>query len=202
MARLFVVVVVVLLSSVASAQEMPALYRVTGVAADDALNIRAEPDARSPILGVFAPDRRAIEVTGLSHSGRWARVNTGEGVGWAALRFLERDGVEDWRDGKLALTCFGTEPFWRMPIFLPTHHAEFHDIDSGGFELVTDAGALPRTHYPPTMAIPFSGSREGVAVVRGATCSDGMSDRLYGLEAQVYWRGDTVGLSGCCSLVD
>lgn len=189
-------------ANTATAQDFPAIYRVSGVASNDVLNIRAEPNARAAIVGAFAPGQRGIEVVGLSQSGHWGLVNTGERSGWSSMRFLARESVGSWRDGQTALTCFGTEPFWNMPIFLPTHRAEFHAPDHGGFELGTDAGALPTTRFPPTLAIPFSGTREGVAVVRGARCSDGMSDRLYGLEALVYWRGDTEGLSGCCSLAN
>lgn len=189
-------------ASAAAAQEFPALYRVTGVTSGDVLNVRAEPGAGAPIVGHFRPGQRGVEVVGLSQNGRWGLVNTGERSGWSSMRYLARETTGSWRDGQTTLSCFGTEPFWNMPIFLPTHRAEFHAPDNGGFELVTDAGALPTTRFPPTLAIPFSGTREGVAVVRGARCSDGMSDRLYGLEAQIYWRGDTEGLSGCCTLSD
>lgn len=185
-----------------AAQDFPALYRVTGVSADDVLNIRTEPNARSEIIGGFTPDARGIEVIGLAPNGRWGLVNAGEQTGWSSMRYLAREHGDSWREGNMALRCFGTEPFWSMPIFLPGHRAEFHSPGDGGFELVTEAGALPSTAYPPTLAIPFSGTRDGVAVLRTAVCSDGMSDRLYGLEAQLYWLGDRAGLSGCCTLAD
>lgn len=200
--RSFFALLFVLCASAASAQDFPGLFRVTGVASDDVLNIRAEPDARSPIIGHFRPDARGIEVMGLAQNRRWGLVNTEGQSGWSSMRYLAPEGTGSWRDGQQQLTCFGTEPFWHMPIFLPTHRAEFHAPGEGGFELVTDAGALPSTQFPPTLAIPFSGTREGMAVIRGGYCSDGMSDLAYGLEAQIYWRGDTAGLSGCCRLTD
>ncbi len=200
--RHFIALIVLICASAATAQDYPAHYRVTGVAHNDVLNIRAEPGAGAPIIGHFHPNQRGIEVMGLSQSGRWALVNSGERAGWSSMRYLARESTRSWRDGQTALTCFGTEPFWNMPIFLPTHRAEFHAVDDGGFELVTDAGALPSTRFPPTLAIPFSGTREGMAIVRGARCSDGMSDMAFGLEVQIYWRGDTSGLSGCCSIAD
>ncbi|MCC5969979.1 MAG: peptide-binding protein [Pararhodobacter sp.] len=198
----FILILALLWAGAATAQDFPALYRVTGVASDDVLNIRAEPGAGAAIVGFFRPGQRGIEVMELGPNGRWGLVNSGEGSGWSSMRYLAREGEGSWRDGQQELTCFGTEPFWHMPIFLPTHRAEFHAMGEGGFELVTDTGALPTTHFPPTLAIPFSGTREGMAVVRGASCNDGMSDRRYGLEGQVYWRGDTQGLSGCCRLAD
>ncbi len=185
-----------------AAQEFPALYRVVGVMADDMLNIRAEPGTSAPVIGGFAPGQRGIEVMATSPDGRWGLVNSGEQAGWSSLRFLARESGPGWRAGAQPLVCFGTEPFWRANLFLPTHRAEVFFMDEGGFELVLDTGPLPSTPFPATLAIPFSGMREGMAVVRAALCSDGMSDRLYGLETQIYWRGQREGLSGCCRLSD
>lgn len=201
--RLAALFLALVLAPPASAKDFPALYRVTDVAADDVLNIRAEPHAGAEIVGSFAPGASGIEVVALSESGTWGLVNTGEGSGWSSMHYLSRMDDGNWRDGEQFLHCFGTEPFWSLRIFLPTHRAEMLEPDHGGFELVTDTGALPTTQFPPTLAIPFSGTREGVAVVRGgALCWDGMSDRTYGLEALLYWRRDTQGLSGCCTLAD
>lgn len=193
--------ILLLWSAPALAQDLPALYRVQGVAAWDVLNIRAEPSARAAILGALAPDAAGVEVTGLSPDGRWGRVNSAEAAGWVAMRYLQAQPGPGWQSGQMGLRCLGTEPFWRLDIFLPTHHAEFFEPGSGGFELVTDTGRLPRTDFPQTLAIPFGGMREGMAVLRRAECSDGMSDRSFGLEGQVYWRGTVPGLSGCCQLM-
>ena len=62
----------------AQAQDFPALYAVTGVAADDVLNIRSRPDAGAPIIGALAPDSTGVEVLG--RSGNWALVSAGEGM--------------------------------------------------------------------------------------------------------------------------
>lgn len=193
-------VVAVALAAPVAAQDLPALHRVTGVAANDVLNVRAQPNAQAPIIGDFGPQAQGVEVTALSPDGRWARVNAGEGAGWSAARFLTPQGDPGWQTGLVPLSCYGTEPFWNLALFLPGSQAEFTGLDTGGFNLVTDAGALPSTPFPRTLAVPFSGARQGMAVIRSATCSDGMSDRLFGLEVQVYWRGQVTGLSGCCSL--
>lgn len=190
----------VLLAAPVAAQDLPALYRVTGVAANDMLNVRAAPSARAAILSGFGPGAGGIEVVALAEGGRWGQVNLGESIGWVSMRFLTREGDAGWRSGTVPMQCFGTEPFWSVSFFLPGHRAEFHTPDNGGVELVTDAGALPATVFPPTLAIPFSGAHDGMAVIRPATCSDGMSDGQWGLETQVYFRGDTNGLSGCCTL--
>lgn len=187
-------------SSGAWAEDLPALFRVAGVAADDRLNIRAAPSAAAEIIGGFAPEDSAIEVVVRSDDGRWGLVNLGERTGWVAMRYLAREGDAGWRSGEVPMRCFGTEPFWSVTFFLPSHRAEFHTPDNGGEEWVTDAPILPATAFPPTLAIPFGGARQGMAVVREAECSDGMSDGRWGLSAQVYFRLVPEALSGCCSL--
>ena len=189
------------LAAQVQASDLPAQYRVSGVAAGDQLNIREGPGVGFAVIGGLAPTARQIEVVALSPDGRWGLLNSGERSGWAAMRFLAREAGEGWQSGTRPLACFGTEPFWRVNLFLPTHRAEVFFPGEGGFELVLDTAPLPATAFPPTLAIPFSGAREGVAVLRGALCSDGMSDRSFGIEAQLYWRGDARALSGCCMLM-
>ncbi|GAA6188440.1 hypothetical protein NBRC116596_15030 [Litorivita sp. NS0012-18] len=48
------IAVFVLIAGAAQAQNavLPTYYNVQGVASDDALNIRAQPDAGAPVLGV------------------------------------------------------------------------------------------------------------------------------------------------------
>ena len=73
---------------VAAQSALPALYDVTGVAADDALNIRAEPAANAEIIGTLPSDARSVEVVAVDASGKWALVNSAERSGYLALRFL------------------------------------------------------------------------------------------------------------------
>jgi len=199
MALRFLILLAALLAAPAAAQDFPAMYRVVGVAAGDVLNVRAEPNARAPVVGRFARTQARIEVVGLSGDGNWGLVRSGEGIGWSSLRYLQRERSDSWRDGQQSLTCLGTEPFWNLTFFLPDNRAEYVAPDDS-FEMRTDAPNLPGTQFPPTLALPFQGARDGVAVVRGGLCSDGMSDQLFGLEVQVYWRGQSTGLNGCCAL--
>ncbi len=194
------------LASAESLPELPAFFRVVGVAADDWLNIRAEPSARAELLGRLLPNARWVEVTAFSPTGSFARINLAEREGWVARRYLMREEAPPWWSGEQALECFGTEPFWLIRFFLPTHRAEFFTPENGGVELVLDTTVLPRTQYPTTLAIPFGGpnlggASEGMAVVRAGECSDGMSDRAYALAALVYFRSHEMGLSGCCRLL-
>lgn len=186
--------------NVAHAQDFPALFSVTGVASNDVLNIRTEPSAQAPIVGSFFPHQTGIEVVGLSEDRRWGLVRTNEGVGWSFMRYLRQERPDSWQRGQQQLTCYGTEPFWDLTLFLPSNRAEFEDLATGGFELRTNAPNMNFTRHPATMAMSFDGARRGFAVIRQGVCSDGMSDRLFGLEVQVYWRDQPEGLSGCCSL--
>lgn len=199
-ARILALLVTILTAQAALAQDFPALHHVSGVAGNDVLNIRAEPSARAAIVGHLAPNATDIEVVGLSEDRAWGLVRHHEGGGWASMRYLTRQGTDRWIDGTVAMTCVGTEPFWTLAFHLPTNGADYSAAD-GDFALVTDAPNLPQTQYPRTLAVPFTGARQGFAVVRQGLCSDGMSDLPYGLEVQVYWRGTPGGgLSGCCRL--
>ena len=67
---------------------LPARFSVTGVAADDVLNVRAAPDPAAPILAELPPDATGVEVIALSDDGAWALLPRPEGQGWASTRFL------------------------------------------------------------------------------------------------------------------
>ncbi|MCW1931283.1 hypothetical protein [Pararhodobacter zhoushanensis] len=201
MIRFISLFIAVFLSHAAMAQDFPALFRVTNVSAGDVLNIRAEASARSNIVGQFTRTQVGIEVIGLSEDRNWGLVRTNEAVGWTSMRYLTAERSDSWRDGQQSLTCSGTEPFWTLHLYLPTNGGAYQSLADGtNTTLTTDAPALPTTFAPPTLAVPFTGGRTGMAVIRNGVCSDGMSDYLYGLETQVYFRGQTSALSGCCTL--
>ena len=200
LSRFFLLLTCLFLAQTALAQEFPALHRVVDVRAGDWLNIRAEPDARAEILGRFDRTQTGIEVIGLSEDRRWGLVRTDERVGWSSMRYLEAERSDSWIDGQQSLTCMGTEPFWTFHLYLPGISATYDSLADGAMTFTTDAPNLPMTRGPYTLAVPFSGPRSGMVTIRNAVCDDGMSDRLYGLEAQVYWRGQRNGLSGCCIL--
>lgn len=187
---------------VAATQEaVPGLYDVTGVAAGDALNVRADPDPHAPILGTLARDARAVEVVALDASGRWARVNLGERGGWVARRFLAVRAGE-WQ-GRIpaGLDCTGTEPFWRLEIGPEGQRFEA----AGETPLRYGGGArLPAEGRRDRWALrAWAAGRGLTAVVAERACSDGMSGRAYGLGVDLILsdRDGARYLSGCCSLV-
>lgn len=193
------VLVLALLAAGPAAAELPLLFRALDPKGPGPA-IHVGPDARAQVLGRLPHAARQVEVTAYSDDGRWARVNIAEQTGWVDLSRLQMMDQPRWETGEMGLACFGTEPFWTLLAFLPSHRAEFFTPDNGGVELVMEAGALPATQFPPTLALPFSGAHDGMAVIREGDCNDGMSDNAYALEAQVYFRGNTAGLSGCCQL--
>lgn len=186
-----------LLALPSRAEEYPALYAVTGVAANDVLNIRARPDAGAPILGELAPDAEGIEVLG--RSGNWALVNTGEGTGYASLRFLAREPGPFWSALQTPLTCLGTEPFWSLEIDPAAGETRFLTPEDQTPAPAPITGLWPAGTGAASAAV---GLPDGMAVLTGSACSDGMSDRGYGIAADLFLglSGREERLSGCCRL--
>ncbi|MFZ5963116.1 COG3650 family protein [Thalassococcus sp. BH17M4-6] len=172
---------------------LPAVFDVAGVAGDDVLNVREGPSGDAAILGSLAPDARGVEVTVLDDTGRWGRVNLGEQAGWVSMAYLQAQGPGD---GSLpqTLACFGTEPFWRL------------DVAQGGQSVFEEAGQEP-LNFETGAAIAAAGRTDVMAVtgpditvvLRRAACNDGMSDRGYGLWADVILSNEAL-FSGCCSV--
>lgn len=188
---------------------LPTLFDVTGVASDDLLNIRARPEAGSPVIGTLAPDAERIEVVAHDRSGAWAQVNTDERSGWVALRYLAYR-TDVWEEGALpeTLRCFGTEPFWTLRpearrLVLSRPGAEDRRFVP---EAVLGTGAFrdPRRAVTATPPAAEAGEARGmlVATIVPKACSDGMSSRAYGLDASVVLTGDGDArlLTGCCSI--
>lgn len=174
---------------------LPTLFDVTGVAADDVLNIRERPDAKAPIIGRLAPDATRVEVVG--EQGGWMQVNADGRRGWVNGRYLNYR-VDVWEPGRLpeGLRCLGTEPFWSLTpaggeLVLSTPEGD----SRMGLRKVLDSGWF----RDPRRALVGDGI---TAVVTPAQCSDGMSDRAYGLEATVILGSGAAAqmLNGCCTL--
>lgn len=187
----------VMLSGLAQGETLPALYGVTGVAAGDVLNIRAAPDAGADILGTLPRNAAAVEVVGLSPDGKWARVNTGETSGYAALRFLRAQPGPGWFTLKAPLRCSGTEPFWSLAMS-PGEPAVYSTPEG-------EATFQLSASWPGTSARPLAGfetAERGFATLEAGLCSDGMSDRGYGILARLFLTGGNGPIveTGCCSL--
>ncbi|MFT7592846.1 MAG: putative membrane protein [Paracoccaceae bacterium] len=181
-----------------AAEPFPALYDVSGVAADDVLNVRRTPESGADLLGTLAPDLRGVEVVATDTSGRWGLVNLGESAGWASLRYLRRQ--HDNPDYALGATlwCSGTEPFWSLRLS-QGKSAEFstpsETIAIPGVGLIT-AG----TSRPDRFFVGLGGG--SITILRREICSDGMSDQSFGIGIDLLTdHGGVVLYSGCCSVV-
>ena len=204
MIRLVLAGLISLFPALAAAQQaLPALHDVTGVAADDMLNIRELPGAGARIIGALGPEQTGIEVVSRSEDGDWGQVNTGERAGWVALRYLARQPDQPDNELPRPLQCFGTEPFWsvtlsRQPL------AEFTrpSGDPISFASLYSIGSSNRTDRYAVFGTGETGTI--TAVLRRETCSDGMSDRAFGLSVDLIIAEENGPgfLSGCCRLSD
>lgn len=177
----------------AAAQDLPARFTVTGVAATDVLNVREAPSASARVLATLPPGGTGVEVVALSPDGRWGLVPLREGAGWAAMRFLAREAPSPTPLPR-PLLCRGTEPFWALTV--TARDATFETPERGPLPLRRhgEAGGFSGG----VIAFDAGGETLDLTVTRRA-CSDGMSDRPYGLAALVWNRGDLF-LEGCCAL--
>lgn len=201
-----------LLASPAAATQdgWPALYDVAGVASDDTLNVRNAPDAGSEIVGTITHDRAGIEVVLTNNTGTWGLVNIGEGSGWVSMRFMQR------RPGQWAgnvpeiAQCFGTEPFWSFTNnqgvgqwSTPEESASFALSAGIPSQNRFDRFAFNGTKFDPTKDVLVED--QAFVFVAATECTDGMSDRRFGLTVDLYFNdlndpGKSRLLSGCCTL--
>jgi uncharacterized membrane protein len=190
-----------------------AFFRVQGVAADDVLNIRSNPDSSSPSLGTLPAGATHVEGIGAPSvvgAARWQRVRHGGTLGWVNARFLSpHENAEPARPPGGAkpasfallapLICFGTEPFWAI---------RFGADGSASYEAM---GEVPSSSSIAQLRSNPSGDPESFDLVtagRGmylraamrktGRCSDGMSDLLHPYEFTAV--GTPGALSGCCRL--
>jgi uncharacterized membrane protein len=179
-----------------AAQELPAIFNVSGVAANDVLNIRAEPTASSEIVGSYAPDATGIEVVGIE--GSWAIVNHADGRGYVSSSFLAHGGQANWSDLTTPLYCSGTEPFWLFA-FDPAGAKATFDLFDNEPAVWPVRQTWPKGPRSDLVAIEMD---DKIAVLRPQDCSDGMSDREYGIAFDLLFTDDMGGgYQGCCSLI-
>lgn len=198
-------------ASMASAKTeiWPALFNVSGVAANDVLNIRAAPGANAAVVGTLAHNAERVEVIRTNNRKSWGLVNTGETSGWVKLAYLSR--IEPSDNFPHITSCFGTEPFWSLTYAAPRITLNAPGIDplegliSG---LYSSRNIRTSFAYRGSFLPSGLGARDIQMTVRRSVCTDGMSDRSYGLSVDVLLTrpstdGDNTmtGLySGCCSI--
>lgn len=194
-----VVAVLLFLSTPLAAQDFPARYDVTGVAADDTLNIRALPDASSEIIGELMPGDKMVEVLRLSADGRWGRIAHFDGNGWVSMRYMSESAVPaSAHEIPRPLLCVGTEPFWLMEFGEAAVGFDMPDASFGALDIVSEAAAQ-RDYLGRYRS---AGGAELTIMIDRAICTDGMSDREYGFRANLFIESAAGNLMepGCCTL--
>ncbi|WP_151718119.1 SH3 domain-containing protein [Gemmobacter serpentinus] len=190
-----------MLAGPAAADGLPALYDVQGVADWDVLNVRAEPSSRAAVVAQLAPDARAVEV--VRQQGNWGQVNKGDGAGWVYMKYMARRTGEDWWQIQDALHCFGTEPFWSLTLRPRQGDARREEpgLPAQTLALGAVSGADGQAYAS------FGDAAQGGDLrLEAGSCSDGMSDRSYGIRVAGHLRPGLAGtageasLSGCCSV--
>jgi uncharacterized membrane protein len=185
------------LSALAGAAEPAPLLSVAGVAESDVLNLRAEPDARSRIVGRLAANTSDIAVVGQATASLdWIMVESGRLRGWANTRYLAYGGPPQQGRLPVRLRCAGTEPF--RGIDVGYGRAEVNLAFDASQRRMVLATPIPAAARPRIWLLPSARSEDPASflLIEGRTCSDGMSDRAYPftVAARV---GETL-LSGCC----
>lgn len=185
------------LAAAAQEQALPALFQVTGV--ETRLNVRAAPSAEGTVIGYLPPDARDIEVVTLDPAGQWAGINLGESAGWVSRAFLSpADPGAGWAENALpaALRCFGTEPFWSL-------RRDGDRLVRGGVDMSDRAlriESVTGAAGTPSRIVVARDERGSLTLgIAPEQCSDGMSDRHFGLGARVS-EGDAPALTGCCTV--
>ena len=205
MIRQLAAITLLLWAAASQAQDLPALFDVYGIAYDDVLNVREEPDASTPIITELPFNARNVEVVRLSDDARWGLVNAMETSGWVAMRYLVPVPGDGWAHPGAKLACGGTEPFWDLSI---------NGTNPG--QAVFGAMAMEETftyalrwqsrqvaRLDNVIGIGGSGPYgDFSAVIRRDACHDGMSDRNFGLLIDLFLHNDTEasGYEGCCSV--
>ncbi|MBE1284509.1 MAG: SH3 domain-containing protein [Rhodobacteraceae bacterium] len=187
-----------IVSAAAWGQTYPSFHSVTGVAADDFLNVRQAPSADAEIIGTLAPYAKNVEIVSSDQTGRWGLTNLGETAGWVALRYLQKDADDPEYPISRTLSCYGTEPFWSLKIQQsgPSDYS-----DQNGVEQTFATGTWQRGRGRPDVFV-LNLEQTYYAVLRYEQCDDGMSDRMFGLSINLIFRDTTPQLlSGCCSLL-
>jgi uncharacterized membrane protein len=180
---------------------LPTLFDVTGVSAASRLNVRSGAGTGHAVIGSLAPDATGIEVVAHSADGRWGQINLAEGSGWTSLNYLAYR-TDVWEEGALpaGFRCFGNEPFWSLA---PQDGQLLYSTPEGERGFALDAILSTGIFRHPRRALTGSDADGSIfAGVVPASCSDGMSDRAFGLDATVVIEGEGTPqmLTGCCSI--
>lgn len=201
MTRMICLLAALLLAGAATAQEIPALFDVTGLSPDQTLSVRENPRASAPEVGALPAGATQIEVVALSSSGRWGRINLKGVAGWVELDHLVPRplpaAIETRFDAPL--NCWGDTPMWQMQtlgdglVTLSTPQNEVLSFTATG-----------KVQTQRSQMLEAAGEDGGLtAMLRPELCRAGADGGQYGLQIDLLLRRDgaMTPMSGCCSLL-
>ncbi|SMX41375.1 COG3650 family protein [Octadecabacter ascidiaceicola] len=182
----------VLYGLASDAQTLPSLYEVEGVPSGEHLNVREGPSVSTDIVEVIS-NTNVVEV--LWTKDGWGQIGAGEISGWVSMNYLTAvPHLESLPI--LPVSCYGTEPFWSVTV-------------EQGIALYStpETPAQPmtvETSAPATNGFSFllsDADNTHTLVARANTCSDGMSERLFGISALMHIQTDEGNYvyQGCCT---
>lgn len=170
----------------------PFLSLVVGVGSNDILNVRSLPSANSADVGDLPFDAKDVEIIDISDDRKWGKINQSESVAWVRLCYISPSPDQALFE---RLSCHGNEPFWNFKI----QGARFHFDRLDGETILAE---LKGWQSSPNDIRDYgiqSNDQQSVSIsLTRASCSDGMSDRAYGLKTTAFVDGKFY--SGCCSL--
>ena len=175
----------------------PQRWAVHGVAANDTLTVRREPNARAPVVGKLAPT--AADLLEVAHNEEgWVRVRAGAVEGWVNGAYLSpllpSDGALPAR-----LLCRGTEPYWTVLVEggMATYRSP---AQANGLGVpVSTAQTANRAGFLVSAQSKAAGWSWLVVELAPATCSDGMSTAR--LPYRAFSLTEEAGfVAGCCEV--
>ncbi len=183
---------------------IPRAYKVSGISAEDVLNVRAAPSARSTDLGDLHAGFAPVEILELDETGQWGRLTWQDTDGWVAMRYLEQVRLPTIGNTSLpvGLQCVGTEPFWSMSLETSnTLQLSLHPDTALDATVESAVSSINYLDFPVAI-IANVDDLNITTIINPLTCNDGMSDKQYGWEVDVLTTtGNTSTLvSGCCSM--
>ena len=168
---------------------------VTDVANDDHLNIHAESDSSSDIIGEFGPCTLNVEILRMQDG--WDYTGAGERSGWVSMRYLAPDPIPA-NELPRPMTCFGTEPFRDVTFY--SRGAEYNSMGDERRDLTITREAVAPNGYGVEAEEGTTLTR--TMVITGLGCNGGMSDRDFGMSISMFTQtpaGNSVQ-TGCCML--
>ena len=187
------------------------LHQVVGVAENDSLNIRSQPNAGAEIVGTLAPDS-FIDVLEASPDGRWALVSSDSSSGWVSARFLritERQNPTPFGPAPplpSVLICQSSSPVWDATLSTSEGFITYEIENSPWY---AGAEGTQRRISPVTYATTAQGRNydkflftagQYTGVLTRARCDDEETARHYAwaLDLILFRSAGSSMLSGCC----